>query len=282
MIPLFIDSTIPDLTRSTRAGARYIRRSNVLTEIESLWEMDEKELERRASVRQEELEHSLKSETLVFLLRSLRRTEAHVLFPHLENIIAETIYERIARIVGPYRRHFESDPNKAENYDDFRMSIIEVFFKKLYKENSDEADYAEVSFGQFVTGLANNEIKKYFKEKVRAGLHDDFDNYYITEVPIAQSLLSTDHLRVGEEPSFISYFERNLQDRAEILKDALNILPEPVRTAWVLRNAEDWQIDSTDQSVPTLAAYFNVTGRTVRNWLEEADLKLAAWRTPVE
>lgn len=276
MIPIFLNQDIPDLTRAAKNGAVYVRRENVTAEIESLRKMDEKELMLRISVRQEEEPNSLKSETLVHLFRSIRRTsdKTAVAFPHLEDPIADTLSQRIARIIGRYRQEFREDPNGQEDFQDFQMGVIGVFCKKACTDD-DSADYAEVSFGQFIVGLAQNEIKKFRRERVLNNLHDGIENYMELESGRPIALYSRDIL-----PSL--YRGTSFEQRADLIRRAMETLEEPIRTAWVLKNAEDWQIESREENVPTLARLFNKSGRTIRNWLFEADQKLAGWRTSAE
>jgi DNA-directed RNA polymerase specialized sigma24 family protein len=281
MIPIFIDSGIPPLTKEGKNGKVYFRRELVSRQIESLREMPESELLSRVIVRQEEESGSLKSETLVFLIRALRRNFPGAIFEHLDNAIAETLAERIARIVGPLKPHFEEDPNKEDSFGDFRMGVVATFFLKVCKTDADDADYAEVSFGQFIVGLARNELKKYFNEKKRLALHDVFEEPDDLErAVLSRALYSRDierHLWSSDTVAPAA-----LLDRADILKKALNVLPEPSRTAWLLRHAESWEIESQDESAPTLAKYFKVSGRTIRNWLSNAENQLTSWRAPAE
>lgn len=276
MIPILIDLTRHPLRRAAKNGKVYVRRDFVTAQIESLREIEESDLLRRISIRQEEEADSLKSETLVFLLRAIRNTFGELSFSHIENEISQTLFERIARIVGPFRRDFDRDPNKEERYEDFRLSVVAKFFEKACNALTDEADYAEVSFGQFVVGLARNERKKYLGESKRNALHDEYE-----EVDTLQSR-ARPLFSIDINPFILQIDEEPLESRAEFLKHALEILPEPSRTAWVLRHAEDWQIDGPGTEGPTLSAYFGVSGRTIRNWLSSADKKLKNRRAPAD
>lgn len=276
MIPILIDLRQHPLRRAAKNGDVYVRRPLVTSQIESLREIEERELMHRISVRQEEEDNSFKSETLVFLFRALRKTFGEPFLTHVEDEIGRTLFERIARIVGPFRRDFDGDPNKDERYEDFRLAVVAKFFEKTCNPATDDADYAEVSFGQFVVGLARNEIKKYFNEKKKAAQHDDLTRFDTMDAP-AKGFYSRDislhSLIIPEQP---------IEDRAALLKSALEVLSEPARTAWVLRYAEDWQIEGSEDGEPTLAGYFGVSGRTIRNWLSAAEKKLKNRMAPAE
>ena len=273
MIPILIDLRQHPLRRATREGKVYVRRKFVSNQIESLREIEESDLLKRIAVRQEEGDNSLKSETLVFLFRSLRNTLGVRSMAHLEDEIGVTLSERIARILGPLRRDFDGDPNRDERYEEFRLEVVTKFFEKICDSSTDVADYAEVSFGQFVIGLARNEKKKYFNERKQFAKHDD-----LSVLDTSRALYSRDIL----DHTLFSVLELPGLNQASLLKAALDTLPEPQRTAWVLRNAEEWPIDGSSNEGPTLALYFGVSGRTIRNWLSSAEEKLNNWRTPAE
>ena len=41
---------------------------------------------------------------------------------------------------------------------------------------------------------------------------------------------------------------------------------------------EGWPVEDRDPNVPTISRYFGKTSRTIRNWLAQAEERLAAWR----
>jgi len=273
MIPILINSnTIPGLTKVGANGLAYTRRPFVEDQIRSLNEMDLEELRRRVSVPQEEDPGSLKSETLIFIYRQLIRKGEALLLAELGDHIATTISERIVRILGPDRKkYFSEDPNKDERFQDYLGDVVLKLLEKISIPETDAGDYAEVSFGMFIKGLASNARKTYFNENKRFALEDSLDDM---DSPVRRhwALYSRDHV---DADSF-----ETVQSRAEFIKEALTSIPEPRRTAWLLRVSEGWQIESPDPSVTTIAKYFNVTGRTVRNWLNESAEELAQWRMP--
>ncbi len=274
MIPIFIESNaIPGLTRLGANGQAYQRRPIVEDQIRSLNEMNIGELRRRISVRQEEDTDSLKSETLIFIYRTLIKKGEALLLAEIGDDLATTISERIARILGPDRRkYFSEDPNKDERFKDYLGDVVMNLLEKISLPETDAGDYAEVSFGQFIKGLASNARKKYFNENKKFALGDSLDDLN-SPVRRNSSLYSMDQ-PLGE------LLYETVHDRADFIKEALTIIPEPRRTAWVLRVSEGWQIESPDPSVTTIAKYFNVTGRTVRNWLAESAEEMAQWRMP--
>lgn len=64
-------------------------------------------------------------------------------------------------------------------------------------------------------------------------------------------------------------------------RDALRMLPEPLRTAFYLKHYCGYKEESSD-SEPTIATVLGVTGRSVRNYLRRAEERLAEWRAEEE
>ena len=63
-----------------------------------------------------------------------------------------------------------------------------------------------------------------------------------------------------------------------MLREGLLLLPEPIRTAFVLHHYDGWQIESNDPQAPTIAKHFGKTPRTIRNWMAQAEAILESWR----
>ncbi len=61
-------------------------------------------------------------------------------------------------------------------------------------------------------------------------------------------------------------------------RDALGTLTENERLALYLRYVEGWPEESENPDQPSVARVLGVTGRTVRNYLRRAEVKLRAWR----
>jgi DNA-directed RNA polymerase specialized sigma24 family protein len=68
------------------------------------------------------------------------------------------------------------------------------------------------------------------------------------------------------------------EEYAVFMTDALNTLNDKERKAYLMRHMWGWEIENNDPAVPTISGHFGVTPRTINNWLNSADGKLAKWR----
>ena len=60
--------------------------------------------------------------------------------------------------------------------------------------------------------------------------------------------------------------------------DALARLPDHLREPFLLRYFAGWQIESDSPTEPSISRHLNVTPRTVRNRLRDAEANLRRWR----
>jgi DNA-directed RNA polymerase specialized sigma24 family protein len=62
------------------------------------------------------------------------------------------------------------------------------------------------------------------------------------------------------------------------ISDGLAILPSPLREVFFLRHYVRMKIDSDDPNELTLAKHFGRTGRTIQNWMDQANVRLAGFK----
>lgn len=233
---------IKDLTGKSKDGVTYHRRPVVVRELEEIQEISPAELNTRISVADEKDENSLKSETLVFLLRELFQKDGF-------NEIYETLSKRILRIL--YRKSPE-----GESAEDFYQRVQLIFLQKVLDFKTNGGDYAQVSFGQFVIGLAQNEKSRFYTVNKRNQKTDSADEDY-----------------EDEEMTTKFHFESRTISPEENLfvEEALRHLPQNLREAFVLHHYYNYQVKSKKKDKPTLTGYFQKSDKTIRNWLKEAE-----------
>jgi DNA-directed RNA polymerase specialized sigma24 family protein len=126
-------------------------------------------------------------------------------------------------------------------------------------------------------------------------LESRFLTYLKRETARARGVLRKRHHRApligdiigdeGDEEVFIasSRLEQSLaQADAVAVREAIGQLPEPLRELIVLRYYEGWQIGDERRATPgegeiTLARKFDVTPRTIHNWLARAYAQVASY-----
>jgi DNA-directed RNA polymerase specialized sigma24 family protein len=238
---------IAPLTKKAENGNVYVRRREVLEQLEVLVRLTPAELETRVRVLKESEEGSVKSENLVFLLRKFHGTA-------LSDVIWNTISSRIGSIVGRnFRNIRKENPHRAEEF--LQEILTRVIFKILDFEK-DDGQYAQVSFGEFVAGYDSNAFRKYIKEKKRSN-----------------SVVSIDGDQDADDDSnsgTIDLSDEEFDPVDKMYRDSLlALLPDEIKEACVLR-MHGWQISSKDPNEPTIAKKMGKSEKTIRNWFKKA------------
>lgn len=240
---------IRNLTGTTTAGKTFQRRAEVLCQLEELSEINFTVLQKRILISDEKAENSLKSETMVFLFRELFQKQGF-------DEIYETLSGRILQIIGRYR-------SKVKDFKEFSQNVQLEFLKKVLDFESDKGDYAQVSFGEFIVGLALNEFRNYITKDNREYVTDSIDEDF------------------GEEdktPKF-NFESRNISPEDQtFVNQALKKLPANLREAFILYHFYNYKIRSKKEIEPTLTEHFQKSDKTIRNWLNEAEEILAGLR----
>lgn len=247
MTPVHTVFEIAPLTKKGENGEVYFRRSEVLEQLEKLLAVDPAELERRVQILKESDQDSIKSENLVFLLRKY-----HGLW--LEGYIYDTLAFRVRGIVGKFYRKVKAGNNEAA--DDYLQGVLFQLLDKILRFDSDAGQYAQVSFGEYVSGIGQNEFKKYLTQVRRSNETDSIDE---------DSEDDNEFIRIERQLTAPESdpLERMKRDRI------LSLLPEEIREVCILR-MEGWQISSNDPNEPTISKKMEKTDRTIRNWLTKA------------
>lgn len=230
------------LTRTNSEGELLYRRDEVVRQIEELAAIDFTKLKRRILITDEKSANSLKSETLAFLLRECFQKECF-------NEIYETLSLRILGIIGKYRA-------KVSDFAEFSQNIQLDFLQKVLDFKTDAGDYAQVSFGEFIIGIALNEFRKYRTVNDRENITDSIDADAENE----------------ETPPKFNFQKRKISPEDEaFLKEALRKLPTNIREAFILYHYFNYKIKSKKTDEPTLTEYFQKSDKTIRNWLKNAE-----------
>lgn len=255
MTPISKRFEIVPLTKSGKNGQLYFRRDETIKQLTELQTSPDGVIEKRILVEREDQPDSLKSETLVFLLRT---------FEPIDPALAEDIFVMIAlrarNIVLPFRSRF----NDPADFEDFVGDLNVELMKRLRRVDSNIADYAQVSFGPWVIYLANNLWRKFesankvVDESDSTDADPDDTENWAPRIQLASS-------DIGPEIRIL-------------IDEALGQMSGKKKDAWLLKVKYGWKISSKDEKEPTIAAYFNVSERTIRNWLDDVEETLRIWR----
>ena len=194
----------------------------------------------------------IQEETLVCMLRIWNRS-ANRADKESAWEIADLLIERSARFVTQHVSCWKLSP---QHIDDCKRDIQVQMLQDLFND-SRGCEFWEVRFWLCLKRRLLNIVQKY-----RSMAQTEF-----APAPIED-----------EEGHATDYFERvtdgealSAQDRVEV-REALRVLPEQERIAFVLYHYEDL-------SQEQIAQQLKVTDRTVRNLLSRAQKRLEEWRT---
>lgn len=252
---------IRPLTRISKSGVPYQRTTKVNTQIESVIDMDTALLVKRAQLPDEESTDYLREEVLVYFIRIHHRLGDEAVVDDLAKVLLVRCAGRISRRLRALGRFAR---------DDAYQDVVKAMFERILDPESDRADFMEIRFWM---ALKNLIIDVFRRHNAQLENEENVDNF--------SSLESTLTSNAGEDGPIleerISGEALSVEEKV-VLQEALGVLKEPYRTAFLLRYGEEWQIESNDPSTITISEYFGKTPRTIRNWLAIAQEQLKRWR----
>lgn len=201
----------------------------------------------------------IKDETLCYLIlervRACRYEEA--------SAITEVLLRRIA---GTIRQRVVSGGIDERHREDCEGEIVSQLLTELYDVKTDRGDFAQMRFGL------------YFKRLSYLVIHN-FRQLQQCERQ-AESVISTQDDRAEEIDLLDTLADERALSAEErvLLRDALARLPDTLREPFLLRYFDGWQIESDSPTEPSISRRLNVTPRTVRNRLRDAEAILRRWR----
>jgi RNA polymerase sigma factor (sigma-70 family) len=212
-----------------------------------------------------ELDHDYKSpqhvkdETLCYLIRERVRAGQH----EGANTIVEVLLRRHTRTI---RSRIGRGGVDERHREDCTGEIVIQLLTELFDVESDRSDFAQVRFGLYFKRVSDGVISKFrsLQERERQAHSVAFPRDDSTE---EVDLLDT----LADERAL------SAEDRL-VMRDALAHLPGHLREPFILRHFDGWQIESDSSSEPSISRQLNVTPRTIRNRLRDAEATLRRWR----
>ncbi|MBC7795608.1 MAG: hypothetical protein H7Z37_01900 [Pyrinomonadaceae bacterium] len=250
----FFDAKLKPLTKNNFDGETMYRPVEVERQIGALLQIEKSEFMRNLEVTDKASPRFIKDECLVYFFRESFANKDDT----LDSIIL-ALTKRIQNAISSNVRKFAS----KESFDDCNDEIIGELFAELCDLTSDKHDFSQVRFGMFLKRFCRKYNEKYERQRRESQITDstdEIDEETNATIEIAAPIKEFDTV--------------DFQDAIK----GLQVLPEPVRTAFILKNTRDWKIDSQNSDEMTLSKYFDKTGRTIRNWLERAENLLTEWR----
>jgi hypothetical protein len=252
------------LTRRTTDGNVLTRSAEVEAQITQVLRLEPLELQRRLGVADREDSAYLKEETVVYLIRETHRQGNATLCgkgaePLLRQCVPQA--EKYLRALG------------EQQFEKAFADLTDQVFELILDLESDKGDFLQVRFGLKLKQLAIDVFRR----------HKDQINEESAKLTPWSSIAGHDDQRDEDESRRVQLppemrFPDSSTDRKLLAQEALRLIPEPQRTAFILFHYDGWPIESKDAHCPTISRQFGRTPRTIHNWLRMADEILERWR----
>jgi RNA polymerase sigma factor (sigma-70 family) len=248
----------PLTRRNTDTGALYERLPEVEAQVKRALALEEATLVA-------EMQHDYKSpahikdETLCYLIRERVRAGRY----EAADIIVEVL---LRRHVGTIRSRIGRGGVEERHREDCAGEIVSQLLTELFDTASDDSEFAQVRFGLYFERLSKVVIGKFrrLQQQERQAESVTFTRNDRTEEIDLLDTLADEHALSAEERI--------------VMRDALAYLPADLREPFLLRYFDGWQIESDSPTEPSISRHLNVTPRTIRNRLRDAEAGLRRWR----
>jgi len=246
------------LTRRFLSGEPYLRLPEVERQIEEALRLEPRALMERLAEGDADSPRYLKEEALVYLIREHYAGSEPDLFEELSAVLTRRCQTHIKQ----YARRFVD----LRVLDDCASEILSNAFEQILDFDTDRGDYIQVRFWHFLKRLEGEITKKYGRSQEKERMTDSL------------TAEGDDGDGPGLDKDRIARDQTLSPEQRLMLREGLLLLPEPIRTAFVLYHYDGWQIESSGAQELTIAKYFGKTPRTIRNWMARAEAILGNWR----
>lgn len=253
------DKGVRPLTRRyADTGALYERLPEVEAQVRHALALEEAAL--IAEMQHDYKAHGhIKDEVLCYLIRERLRAGRH----EDANAIMEILLRRHAWTI---RRRMRRGGIDGRHREDCSGEIVSQLLTELFDTESDRSDFAQVRFGLFFEKLSKVIISRFRRLQQR---ERDAESVTYTQDDRTEEIDLLDTLAD----------ERALSAEERVLtRDALANLPDTLREPFLLRYFDGWQIEANSPTELSISRHLNVTPRTVRNRLRDAEAALRRWR----
>jgi len=253
---------IPPLTKKNKDGNLYTRPTGILTAIDAAIQQDIATLPLRAAISKVDSPDFVPMECLVHLIRAARRRRD-------EQTMSMLLPPLLARCEAMLIRKIpdRSRPNAIDIREEILGEFSVLFAEDGSGENPDQLDFFECRFNR-----AFRYFRIDFMRRLRADAkqmeESSAENEAGDSLPEDESLCRLSPALQTPAMQLSGVF------RVELL-NAIKCLPPDERRAVVLCHMYGYEIESEDPSKITAATLCGVTGRTIRNRLSRAAVKLS-------
>lgn len=241
-----IQSVIEGLTSSSATGKKYSRHAKVIDEIHRVLRLHQ-------SLWIEEAP-KLKNETIVFLMRLVRRADEHLFHVFFQELCA-----RIVVIARRWACRFGVDKQTTEDIiSDAQLKVLELV---LAEQPTRQGDFLEIAFG---TAVQSRTLNRFRGHKRSAWAHMAFIDVK-ADVDMDDNIERPLELTADDAPNP----EANVLMK-DLIEKAWTAIDDPrILEALVLHFKEGWPIWSKDPNTETVARYLGVRPRQAKSMIEK-------------
>lgn len=253
------------LTRSTKAGRLYARPPEVESQLDELLRASAEEQLARATSAAKASPQFVRDECLVYLIREAWLTNDSARY----STLTAQLLRRCTRSI---QRNLRALGVTADDEKDIYGDVVTTMMIAILDEHG-AGEFYQVRFRLALRRLTIKIYEKYRTGKAHAQSEDSLN------APSGGADEGEEDGVALEEhvggPEDVAY---EVEQRL-IIREALASIGDPRhRLAYVLHHYDDWPIEAKDPLEPSISRHFDVTPRTVSNWLRAAERDLAAWR----
>jgi DNA-directed RNA polymerase specialized sigma24 family protein len=205
----------------------------------------------------------LKDETLVYLIRAFFKSGNK-----------ETTNQLSQALINRWEPFIYSKLTGLVDAEDAFSIVISTLFKHILFRDDGRGDCLQVRFGfalkRITISVFRNQMAK-LKADQSTLTFSDLSGEEGEEIDWGESEEDVNH------QAEIAFPDMSTEDKV-LVRAAINILEEPLRTTYILRNMYDFQIESIDPTEPTISKYFGLDPRTIRYRLKQAQKILIKWQ----
>ncbi len=245
---------IGPLTHVGTDNKRYQRSPEVEAQITAALQLSSEKLQECIRIRDYTLPGYLKEECLVYLIRHFRKIGDDDLVGELFNQLAVSIRKQAHSQIKQFL-------HQAYVEDCYR-DVVNAVICRLLNLQSDKDDFAQIRFRLWLKQLTFNTARPYFRRQEEEKTTFSLDTFTDSD---------------KREKLYTARDDAPLPDRRLLGKESiqsLNFLSPDERNVFLLRYCAGWEVENQNPQVLTISKYFNVTPRTIRNWISRAQKKL--------
>jgi hypothetical protein len=243
--PAGTKSLIEGLKSSSPGGKEYTKRPDVLDEIQWILPLHHSLWGQHAP--------KLKSETVVFLMRLVRRTDEHLFYVFFQELCARIVV--IAR-----RWALRCGANKQATEDIVDDAQVKVLKLVLAEQRTRQGDFLEIAFGMAVQSRTVDRFRAHQRSTWAHLDWIEMKDDVVMDDGIAGLLDLTSN--DGPSPEVIALTK-------DLIEKGLAAVDDPrIRQALLLHFYEEWPIWSNDPDKESVARHFGVTRRQAKRMIE--------------